>query len=169
MKWVGICGSWRKTSRQVEHDVRLAVRNILAEGDAIVSGGALNVDYFATDEALKIDSQGKRIKIFLPTTLTLYSQHYRKRASEGIITEKQADMLIGQLTILQKLNPSALIENKKNTIADKTTYYERISQIVTASDEIYAFQVNNSPGVQDTIDKARQKGIALKLYSYKID
>jgi hypothetical protein len=169
MKWIGICGSWRKTSKQVEDDVRNAVRDILSQGNAIVSGGALNVDYFAIDEAMKINSDGARIKVFLPTTLTLYAQHYRKRAQEGVITNGQAEMLINQLRTLQKLNSSALIENKENTVIDKTTYYRRISQIVDASDELYAFQVNNSPGVQDTIDKARRKRIPVKLNSYRID
>jgi len=169
MKWIGICGSWRKTSKQVEDDVRNAVRDILSQGNAIVSGGALNVDYFATDEAMKINTNGTRIKVFLPTTLTIYTQHYRKRAQEGVITNEQAEMLINQLRTLQKLNSSALIENKENTVIDKTTYYRRISQIVDASDELYAFQVNNSPGVQDTIDKARRKRIPVKLNSYRID
>jgi len=169
MKWIGICGSWRKTSKQVEDDVRKAVRDILSQANAIVSGGALNVDYFATDEAMKINSDGTRIKIFLPTTLTLYAQHYRKRAQEGVITNEQAEMLINQLTTLKKLNSSSLIENNENTVIDKTTYYERISQIIDASDELYAFQINNSPGVQDTIDKARRKRIPVKLYSYRID
>ena len=169
MKWIGICGSWRKTSKQVEDDVRKAVRDILSQANAIVSGGALNVDYFATDEAMKINSDGTRIKIFLPTTLTLYAQHYRKRAQEGVITNEQAEMLINQLTTLKKLNSSSLIENNENTVIEKTTYYERISQIIDASDELYAFQINNSPGVQDTIDKARRKRIPVKLYSYRID
>ncbi|MBU2235814.1 hypothetical protein KKA01_02005, partial [Patescibacteria group bacterium] len=47
--WFGISGSWRKTNEEVEESVREAVRKILSRGGCIVSGGALNVDFFATD------------------------------------------------------------------------------------------------------------------------
>ena len=43
MKWYGITG-WRKTSPEVEADVRKTVREIIERGDGIVTGGALNVD-----------------------------------------------------------------------------------------------------------------------------
>ncbi|MBI2047855.1 MAG: hypothetical protein HYT27_01830, partial [Parcubacteria group bacterium] len=64
--WFGISGSWRKTNETVEQGVLEAVRKIIERGDGIVSGGALNVDYFATDEALKLNPTADRIKIFLP-------------------------------------------------------------------------------------------------------
>lgn len=168
MKWIAISGSWRKTSPEVEKDVREAVRAIIERGDGIVTGGALNVDWQATDEALKIDPTASRIKIFIPVTLELYAAHYRKRAGEGVITSKQAEMLISQLTQLKTANPEALIENPENTIVDQTTYFERITQIVNASDEIVAFHVNNSEGVQDTINKAEAQGKPVHLKSYEI-
>ena len=49
-RWVGISGSWRKTNDQVESDVRNAVREIFKKSFGIVTGGALGVDYIATDE-----------------------------------------------------------------------------------------------------------------------
>jgi len=52
-----------------------------------------------------------RKKIFLPTTLEKYSEHYRKHAKIGDITSKQAEDLINQLAKLKQLNPRALIEN----------------------------------------------------------
>jgi len=88
MKWVAISGSWRKTNEEVENDVRQAVREIIKRGDGIVTGGALNVDYFATDEALKVNPEAKQIKVCLPVTLELFSAHYRKRADEGVITHQ---------------------------------------------------------------------------------
>lgn len=168
MKWIAIAGSWRKTSPEVEQDVREAVRDIIERGDGIVTGGALNVDWQATDEALKLDPTASRIKVFIPVTLELYAAHYRKRAGEGIITSEQAEMLIAQLTQLKAANPDALIENTENTIVDQTTYFERITQIVNASDELAAFQVNNSEGVQDTINKAQRQGKPIHLKSYEI-
>ena len=166
MKWVAISGSWRKTNEEVENDVRQAVREIIKRGDGIVTGGALNVDYFATDEALKVNPEAKQIKVCLPVTLELFSAHYRKRADEGVITHQQAEELITQLTALKKANPSALIENEKNTIVDKDTYYERNTKVMDLSNELYAFQVNDSEGVQNTVNKARDDGKFVKLKKY---
>jgi len=168
MKWVAISGSWRKTNEEVENDVRQAVREIIKRGDGIVTGGALNVDYFATDEALKVNPEAKQIKVCLPVTLELFSAHYRKRADEGVITHQQAEELITQLMALKKTNPSALIENEKNTIVDKDTYYERNTKVMDLSNELYAFQVNDSEGVQNTVNKARENGkfVELKKYTF---
>jgi hypothetical protein len=169
MTWIGITGTWRITNKQVENDVRKIVIKIMQNNNGIITGGALNVDYYATDEALKLNPQADKIKVFLPTTLSIYSAYYRKRADEDVITKAQAEQLIKQLETLQKANPNALIENSENTIVDKTTYYERNQAVVDASDEIYAFQVNKSAGVQDTIDKAHAKNKPVTLFSYTID
>lgn len=169
MKWIAISGSWRKTNKQVEEDVRNFVRDALERGDGIVTGGALNVDYFAIDEVLKLDSEAKHIKVFIPATLELYSAHYRKRAQEGVITEEQAEMLVVQLEELKRRNPKALVENKENSAIDKDTYYERNSVIVENSDELAAFQVNNSEGVQDAVNKAKERGVKIYHRSYAIE
>lgn len=168
MKWIAISGSWRKTNKQVESDVRQAVREIIQAGNGIVTGGALNVDYFATDEALKHDSKAAQIKVCLPVSLGLFADHYRKRAKEGVITQEQAEKLIYQLSTLKKANPNALIENDKNTVVNKDTYFERNLKVMELSDELYAFQVNESEGVQDTINKARKQNKPVEVKKYKI-
>lgn len=168
MKWVTISGSWRKVNKQVEDDVRETVRQIIERGDGITTGAALNVDYFATDEALKVDPTASHIKVFLPTSLETYAKHYRKRAGEGVITQDQAEMLIAQLEGLKKINPAALIENTDNTEVNDKTYFERNAEILEASDELVAFQVNGSPGTQDTINKAEQRGMPVKNFTYTI-
>lgn len=108
MKWVVISGSWRKTNSEVEKDVREVVKDLINQGKGIITGGALNVDYFALDESMKLNPKGEQIKVFLPTTLANYAAHYRKRAAEGVITPSQAEILISQLTQLKKLNPQLL-------------------------------------------------------------
>ena len=168
MKWVAISGSWRRTNSKVEKDVRNTVRKIILNGNGIISGGALGVDYFALDEAMKLDPTAKQIKIYLPAKLNVFSKHFFKRAREGIITQKQAKDLTNQLTNLKKINPNALITNKENTILDKTTYYARILQIINAANELTAFHVNKSKGTQYTIDEAKKKGIPVKKISYTI-
>jgi hypothetical protein len=37
-----------------------------------------------------------------------------------------------------------------------------------ASDELIAFQVNDSAGTQDTIDKANAKGIHVTVFTYEV-
>lgn len=167
MKWVAIAGSWKISADGLEQDVRSAVKDIMSQGYGVVSGGALGVDYVATEEALANDPSAKRIKIFIPTTLDIFSVHYRNRAREGVITEEQAEGLIAQLQNIKEKNPASVIEGA-DLVLDKTTYFNRITKIVEAADELYAFQVNKSEGTQDTIDKARRKGIPVKVFSYEV-
>lgn len=169
MKWIAISGSWRKTNQNVESDVRQKVKTILSSGNGIVTGGALNVDFFATDEAMKADVKGEKIKVFLPVSLDRYAAHYRKRAKEGVITENQAEILINLLTDLKQRNAGSVIEEPKNIVVDNTTYFERNTKIIEYADALVAFQVNKSPGVEDTIQKAKTKGIPISLFSYTID
>mgnify|MGYP001569622447 CR=1 FL=1 len=169
MKWIGISGSWRKINEQVESDVRRVVRDIILSGEGIVSGGALGVDYIATDEALRLNPSATQIRVYLPTTLQIYSAHYRKRATEGGITKEQAEMLKSQLEKLAKTNKKALIENKENQIVNTETYYQRNMEVIRASDELVAFQVNKSEGTQDAINKAEERGILVKKFQYTIN
>lgn len=175
MKWVGISGSWRKTNKEIEEKIRGIVRKIITRGDGIVSGGALNVDYIALDEALKHDIEAERIKIFIPTTFKVYFEHYRKHARLGTITSKQAEDLISQLTRLKQINPKALIENPNINFTEenkKQMYYERNFRVVEASDELVAFHIKTEAseglGTLDTIEKAQAKGIPVKLLSYDL-
>ncbi len=167
--WFAISGSWRKTSSEIEQAVRATVRKIIERGDGIVSGGALNVDWFATDEVLKVDPEAKHVKIFLPVVLDLYTAHYRKRATEGVITSEQAEILIAQLQKLRAANPEALIENKQNTTVDPKTYFERNTEVVNASDALVGFQVNESEGVGDTVEKALLQNKPVYLEKHKIE
>ena len=167
MKWIGISGS-RLTNEQVEGDVRREVDKILKNGDGIVAGGAMGVDYFASDEVIKQGLIEGRLKICLPLTLDLYSKHYRKRAEEGVVTSEDVKMLIKQLENLYIANPAYLIENTLNTEANEASYFERNGKIIELSDELLAFQVNNSTGTQNTIDHANTKGIPVRVFSYTI-
>lgn len=168
MKWVAIAGSWRNTNAEVEADVRREVSKIFQAGNGIVTGGALGVDFYATDEALKLDGTRKQIRIFLPTTLERYAKHYQKRAEEGVITLEQAEALINQLQTVKNLVPDCIVENIFNEILDQKAYFERITEIINVADELIAFQVNNSEGTQDTINKAENKGIPVLKYSYTV-
>jgi hypothetical protein len=168
MKWIAIAGTWRDTNNQVESDVRREVAEIIKRGDGIATGGALGVDFFATDEALKLNPEANQIKIFLPATVERYTAHYRKRAQEGVITSELAETLINQLTKIKAITAMCIVEHPTNEVIDKDAYFNRITDIVNAADELVAFQVNNSAGTQDTIDKAKKKGMPVKVFSYTI-
>jgi hypothetical protein len=167
--WFGISGSWRKTSDEIQKRVRAAVRTIYVANGGIVSGGALSVDYFATDEAMRLDPGTERIRVYLPVTLERYAAHYRKRAGEGVITSQQAEALIAQLTELRRRNPAALIGNTVNTVVDPRTYHERNTAVVNASDALVAFQVNGSEGVEDTVQKALAQGKPVFRIKYAVE
>jgi len=167
MKWIGISGS-RQTNKQVEEDVRREVDAVLKRGDGIVAGGAMGVDYFASDEVIKQGLGKDKLKICLPATLDLYSKHYRKRAIEGVVTNEEAEILISQLNNVKELIGKNLNENILNTEVNATTYYERNGKIVELSDELLAFQVNSSSGTQNTIDQAKTKSIPVKVFTYTI-
>ncbi len=175
MKWIGISGSWRKTNDEIEEKVRNIVREVMMRGDGIICGGALGVDSIALDEALKHNPNAERIKVFLPTTLEVYSAHYRKHASMGAVTNDQAENLILQLSGLKEINPAALVEGPKSGFTEETKkekYYGRNSDIVNASDELVAFRVKTKEseglGTADAIEKAQKKNIPVRVFEYDL-
>lgn len=168
MKWVAVSGSWRRSSPEIVQDVRESVADVINRGDGIVTGGALGVDFVATEEALKHNPNADRIKIIIPTPLEVYAAHYRKRADEGVITLEQAEALIGLLTAVKQLRKQSLVE-MEHSVLNEETYYDRNTKVLEDADELLAFQVNNSLGTQDTIDKARNLGLVVTLKQYTIE
>jgi len=164
MTWVAISGSWRYAPPGLPDVVRREVAAALAAGKRIVTGGALGVDYWATETALSIDPA--RLKVILPTSLATYAAHYRRRATEGVISAEQAEDLIRQLETVAQVG--GLVEHpERPQVVDVTTYYLRNQDVVDAADELVAFQVNASGGTQDTVDKARLKGIPIAVFTYR--
>jgi len=169
---VGISGGWRATNEEIEESVRSQVREIIGRGDGIVSGGALGVDYLALDEALQDNPAADRIKIFLPVPLESYATHYCQRAEESVISREQAENLIKQLSALKRINPAALLEDTDTNMVNQATYYRRNSAVVEAADELIAFRIRSAAseglGTKDTVDKARAKGIPVKVYEFDL-
>jgi len=166
VKWYGVSGSWRPISRELIDDVQIAISNIMEAGDGIVSGGALGVDYIATRKALQHNPKANRIKIIIPASLEIFSTHFRKQAEQGVIMSEQAETLIELLTVIR--DKGSLTE-MGYTELDTESYYARNSEVVHASNELLAFQVNNSSGTQDTIDKAHSSGKTVTLKQYRIE
>ena len=166
-KRIAISGSWRTVDAVVESDVRQCVREICGRGDSVVTGGALGVDFIATDEVLKITPVHPAILIYLPTPLVVFYAHFRARAAEGVITPDTAETLIHQIDQVHRANPAAIIEGPFDR-CNPETYHTRNGWIIDAANELCAFHVNESEGVQDAVDKAHARGIPVRHYRYTI-
>jgi hypothetical protein len=163
MKWYLFTGTWRLTSPEVENDVRAAVREVISRGDGIVTGGATGVDYFALNELSKIDGDFRMVKVFIPALLPVYIQDYRDNWQQLPITTDAIDALETILYDIKKKNPGALVESPMTEITQED-YNARHDDEVKHSDMVYAFQVNNSTGTQDTIDKAKKAGLSIAFH-----
>ena len=165
MKWIIFTGTWRLTNKEVENDVRASAREVFERGDGIVTGGATGVDYFVMDEFLKLNQDCSRMRIFIPARLTHFIADYRKNWKHHPITDTDIDNIENVLNTIQKRNPSALLEMRKDS-GDITQedYDLRQNEEVTFSDEVYAFQVNNSSGTGDTINKSKAAGLPIALH-----
>lgn len=163
MKWILFTGTWRLTNEEVEKDVREAAREVLLRGDGIVTGGATGVDYFAMDEAMKMFPDASRLKVIIPAILEHYIYDYHTNWLMSPVTVETIDALEKLLKNIKEVNPGSLVE-MQNTIITQDHYDLRHDEEVKISDEVYAFQVNNSTGTQDTIDKARQAGLPISVH-----
>ena len=165
MKWIIFTGTWRLTNDEVENDVRSAVREVISRGDGVVTGGATGVDYFCMDEYLRLDPSCKNIRIFIPARLNHFIEDYKKNWCQAPIKVQDIDNLYNVLIKIKIANPAAFYEMRKDS-GDITQddYDLRHNEEVAFSDEVYAFQVNNSTGTQDTIDKSVNAGLKISLH-----
>ena len=163
MKWILFTGTWRLTNARVEADVRSAVREVITRGDGVLTGGATGVDYFAMDEAMKLKPDGSHLKIIIPAYLDDYIIDYYTHWCKAPITSKDIDTLSSFLKKFKSIKVNHLIEMSYKSITQEE-YLLRDTEEVKNSHEVYAFQVNNSIGTQDTIDKAVLAGLPITLH-----
>ncbi len=163
MKWALFTGTWRLTNKEVEDDVRQATREVLSRGDGIVTGGATGVDYFAMDEAMSLFPDASRLKVIIPANFKSYIYDYHTNWCQEPVTTETIDILEKLLHKIKDVSPDSLIEMDNDIITQKD-YDDRHDEEVKISDEVYGFQVNNSTGTQDTIDKATKEGLPISLH-----
>jgi hypothetical protein len=163
MKWTVFTGTWRLTNAQVENDVRNTVREVLDRGDAIITGGALGVDLFTMEEAVLCDPRCVRLLVIIPAELEKYIDHFHKAYNDGRISEEAFHRLENVLRLINHVNPAALIQLKHEVI-NQEAYFDRDTEEIKRADVVHAFQVNNSIGTQDTIDKAKAAGLPVALH-----
>jgi hypothetical protein len=158
-----ISGSWRHTTPGLKADLRAEVGALLEAGHELISGSALGVDYLATQMALEHDRRRPPVLVFIPTPLVIYVAHYRQRALERVIDFADADALIEQLLQLQA---RGRLREGLAPSCNRDSYYRRNSAVLAAADALLAFQVDDSAGTQDTIDKARALRMPVTVRSY---
>jgi len=166
MKLFAISGTWHTKNKKVKKDVEETTKKIIKEGNGIINGGALGVDYFATEIVLKFGDPKKQLKICLPIKLEEMCKHYFRRAKEGVITNQQAKKITTQLKKVAKASPDSILDKTHYLKANKKSYFARNNTIVGLSNALYAFQVNESEGVQDAINKAKTLGKPVHVKKY---
>ena len=129
-----------------------------------MSGGALGVDFQASALALAHHPDARALWVVIPTPLPLHGQHYRARARQGVIRAQQAESLIAQLERLAELGR---LEEMAFSTVNKQPYYARNSRVLQLASALLAFQVNQSAGTGDTIEKARARGLPVRLFQYQ--
>ncbi|MEN9552018.1 MAG: hypothetical protein RI935_395 [Candidatus Parcubacteria bacterium] len=165
MRWIIFTGTWRLTNTEVECDVRAAAREVFSRGDGMVTGGATGVDYYAMDEWIKHDPMCSRIRIFIPAKLDHFISDYHKNWKHSPVTDEAINDVERVLRYIQKHNPAAILEVKKiEGDITQEEYDLRHNEEVTFSDEVFAFQVNNSTGTGDTITKAKAAELSITLH-----
>ncbi len=167
MKWVAIQGSWTKINAEVTTAVRDAVREIIENGDGIISGGAPGVDMIALDQALLSNPTADRIRIYIPSLLSIYISYYQSQANTGIISNTEVAALSKQLNILQKTNKYALIEGTAPSLTT-SAFLNSIDTIMSMADSLTAFHVNHSDATGHAIAQAKHTDIPVKIFTYTI-
>jgi hypothetical protein len=163
-EWTAVSGSWRTSTQELKRDLRAAIAAELACGRGIVTGGALGVDFDATEQTLEVYRRGERTLVIIPAGLEAYNAHYASRAREGVITGEQHRSLIAQLRTVKALG--RLVELGFGVV-DRESYYARNTEVLRFASRLLALQVDGSPGTQDTIEKARAAGLEVRVRSYQ--
>ena len=169
MNWYGITGSWRKSNAEVREDVEEIVKEMLNLGNGVITGGALGVDHVATQTVLaNAENPQDRLKIYLPVSFERYAIHLYNRTIERIVKPDQVDDLVSQLIFIRQNYPKCIYDNAGFRTVSPVSYYARNQRIAADCDELYAFHINKTKGVQDAIEKARKLGKPVHIKEYSI-
>ncbi len=165
MKWILFTGTWKLTNKEVAVDVRKAARDVIARGDGVITGGGggNRSRLLCYGEFLKLNPIATHLRVIIPARLESYIHDYYTNWCHDPITKEDINSFASILIKLKQVNPTALLEMPCKTIT-QDHYNLRHYQEVMYSDEVHAFQVNNSTGTQDTINKAAEVGVPTTLH-----
>lgn len=116
------------------------------------------------DEAVRLDPTCKTLRVIIPTHLENYVKDYQTNWCQVPVTMESIANLEKLLAHIKVVNPESLVEMRNDGDITQDHYNDRHDEEVAISNEVYAFQVNNSTGTQDTIDKAARAGLPITLH-----
>jgi hypothetical protein len=117
---------------------------------------------------LKFGNPKKQLKVVLPIKLNKFIEHFKKRVKEKVIIRKQFKEITSQWLEIKKASPESILDETNFQEANEESYFARNQTIINLCNELYAFQVNESKGVQDAINKAKAQGKIVHLKKYEI-
>lgn len=81
-----------------------------------------------------------------------------------MVEQQEAATLLAALHNLKAVHPPSLHEGTA-TVLHPQDFFDTNTKIISEADELIAFQVNNSKGTQDAIDKAHENHIPVTVFS----
>lgn len=142
--------------------MRQAVREVLQNGNGIITGGAPGVDYFCKEEVLRLNKLNY-LRVIIPKKLEAYIKHYYDSRELRKIKIEVCQNLEKVLREIYAKSPASILEMPHEFLTQHE-FNERNTEEIKYGDEVYAFQVNNSTGTQDTIDKAIKRGLKIAVH-----
>ena len=185
-RWIGISGSWRYINQAVVNDTALIVRSLIKRGVGIITGGALGVDFIATEIMLKESDPAENLRIVLPINKDAYMQRYtdvymQQYTDAGLqtnVTRTQADALTSQIFYMATHFPKIIFDktpfNEIEFIALQNDHYRKLAYnfrnglVGYGCEGLVALCVNDSSGVQDTVRKLEKMKKPHSLVQYQI-
>ena len=169
MRWIGISGS-RTTDDRIVADIKADVAELMQRGDAIVAGGALGVDFHATQEALKLNPEADRIRVIVPTDLKTYRLYFDRQLQQRDSRNNNTTpaKIIALFNQLHALRRKGALEEMSQMRVTADSFHARNRAIVSRSDELRAYSVNHSSGTTYTIREAQAAGLPVKTRHYAI-
>lgn len=150
----------------VLHDVTQRVGWAIANGYSIVTGAALNVDYTAAGEVLRLCPSPSRLTVMLPTAESIFFAHIRAQAQANFMGMQVAEVeaVIDQIGKLRQWG--ANIVELPATVCDMQSYDDCHTAILGAATQLSAFVVDDSQGVLNGVKKAEARNMPVTLKRY---
>ena len=121
MKWLAMIGT-REATAEMRQDIDERVRQAVADGWGIVSGGSTGVDTVAMIAAMRCSGV---TRVYLPIEYTAYAKSLRERAAQGKCLPVDAEATIAALDELRSHDPAAVIDPSDMTTLTPEAFYAR--------------------------------------------
>lgn len=171
MKWLAVIGT-REVTAEMRQDIDERVRQAVAEGWGIVSGGSTGVDTIAMIAAMKY---GGVMRVYLPIEYTAYAKSLRERATQGKCLPADAEATIALLDELRSHDSAAVIEPSDMTALTPEAFYARNEQILQLASRAVAYHLEGNAtasklpaGTLLTAQRARDLEIPTEVFEYRV-